>query len=447
MSVVTASSSSREPGMPRVGKWLRAFGLRFAFAYWLIYCLFTSATQMGNEWLEWLWRPVAEGWDACSIWFGQAVLGISRDVATGPSGSGDRLVDWLNVGFGAVLALVIAVVWTNLRRWRGRDEQLRAVLRVVIRYTLGFILLGYGLAKVFALQFPEPSVSRLLQPYGNSSPMGLLWTFMGSSTAYQMFSGWAEIIGAVLLLSKRTTNLGALVLAVVLTNVVLMNFCYDVPVKLASSHYLLMCGMLLAPDARRLLAVVLSPSTTAPLVPERWSARRWVRGASVTAKLAICAVMITPTFLFYYADWRQASSAGATWYEGYWKVSSFARDGHDVPAVETDASRWGRVRFQVGEDVLWVRWRNMDGSYGPLYDAHLDEAAHSIRLEVDPMEAKEHPVGPIAFAYARTDGGGLTLSGNVDGAMLTVRLVPLVADDMLLVNRGFHWVSEEPFNR
>ena len=47
-----------------------------------------------------------------------------------------------------------------------------------------------------------------------------------------------EVLGALLLLFRRTTALGAAVLAVVLVNVVMMNFCYDVPVKINGVHYL-----------------------------------------------------------------------------------------------------------------------------------------------------------------------------------------------------------------
>jgi hypothetical protein len=39
---------------------------------------------------------------------------------------------------------------------------------------------------------------RLLKPYGESSPMGLLWTFMGYSTGYNLFTGGAEALGGLL---------------------------------------------------------------------------------------------------------------------------------------------------------------------------------------------------------------------------------------------------------
>ncbi len=126
-----------------------------------------------------------------------------------------------------------------------------AWLRLLVRYTLAFTLFGYGFAKIFPLQFPPPRLFRLIQPYGDFSPMGVLWNFMGASVPYQIFSGAAEALGGFLLLFRPTTTLGALVSFAVMANVVALNFCYDVPVKLYSCNLLLMAVFLAAGDAPR----------------------------------------------------------------------------------------------------------------------------------------------------------------------------------------------------
>jgi hypothetical protein len=71
-------------------------------------------------------------------------------------------------------------------------------------------MIGYGAAKVISSQFPPPTLDRLMQPYGDSSPMGLLWTFMGASEPYTMFVGFAEMISGILLFPRKTSTLGAL---------------------------------------------------------------------------------------------------------------------------------------------------------------------------------------------------------------------------------------------
>src|SRR3954470_12248074 len=196
----------------------------------------------------------------------------------------------------AVVALVASLVWAAVDRRRARDARLREVLRVVVRYTLAFSVLAYGASKLFFGQFPPPSASRLVQTYGESSPMGLMWTFMGASPGYVFFSGLAETVGSVLLLFRRTTTLGALVLAAVMTNVVMLNFCYDVPVKLCSSHYLAMCILLLVPDLGRLANVIVFNRATQPVARDLVLPRPWMRVTRRVLKYGVIAVAVVVTF-------------------------------------------------------------------------------------------------------------------------------------------------------
>ena len=75
---------------------------------------------------------------------------------------------------------------------------------------------------------------------------------MGASESYTMFVGFAEMISGILLFPRKTSTLGALMSIGVLSNVVALNFSYDVPVKLYSSHLLAMAIFVLLPEARRL---------------------------------------------------------------------------------------------------------------------------------------------------------------------------------------------------
>jgi hypothetical protein len=115
----------------------------------------------------------------------------------------------------------------------------------------------YGASKIIPLQMPAPSLARLIEPYGDSSPMGLLWTFVGASKEFEILSGCAEMLGGVLLIFPRTTLLGALVCLADTAMIFTFNMCYDVPVKLYSLHLLLMSVFLVAPDFRRLLNLFL----------------------------------------------------------------------------------------------------------------------------------------------------------------------------------------------
>jgi hypothetical protein len=422
----------------------RGLVLRFAIVYWVLFWLpMFDDSFLGFEWVGRAWNAV---WAPLVQWVGANVLGISSELSSAVNGSGDKTFDYVSILCIAWIAAMVASAWALLDRRRAHDARLRAFLRVFLRYTLAFVIFGYGIIKLFGGQFWPPGPGRLMERYGDSSPMGLMWTFMGSSSTYVVFSGLAETLGAALLLFRRTTTLGALILAAVLTNIVLLNFCYDVCVKINSVHYLVMCVALLLPDLRRLADVLVfhRPTTPAPAAPPL--ARRWMRIAGLVAKYGVI-VLVVGT-ITWHAREEAPGHEKTTWFTGYWDVTTFERNGHDVPAVITDATRWRRIKFEVDDDdKILVRWHEMDDSYGDLYDVALDERAHTMTLTPDPREPPEHPTGPIVFAYTRADAEHLGLAGKVGADALAVRFQRFEPQQMLLVTRGFHWISEAPFNR
>jgi len=111
-------------------------------------------------------------------------------------------------------------------------------------------------------QFPAPSSETLGTPLGEASPMRLLWTFMGASRPYTWFAGGSEVLAGLLLVWRRTSTLGAMIAAGVMTNVVLLNFCYDVPVKLFSAHLLVTALLILLPHGKDIFGFFFSNQPT-----------------------------------------------------------------------------------------------------------------------------------------------------------------------------------------
>ncbi len=120
-------------------------------------------------------------------------------------------------------------------------------------------MVSYGMAKVIPLQMPAPGLARLLEPFGNLSPMGVLWASIGASPTYEIFTGAIELARRHPVVPARGLRLlGALISpAAHVTQVFVLNMTYDVPVKLFSFHLLVMSLVLLAPEARRLLKVLM----------------------------------------------------------------------------------------------------------------------------------------------------------------------------------------------
>ncbi len=166
-------------------------------------------------------------------------------------GSGDSTYDYIHTFILAVLAFFIAVVWSILSRKNIYSyKKLNDWFVVFLRYYIVSVLISYGFAKIFPLQFPEPTFNRLLQPYGESSLVGLLWTFFGVSRV-TLFIRIIEVLGALLVLFRRTKVIGAIILNIVLLGVFISNLCYDVPVKIYSLELLLISIVSLLTDKKR----------------------------------------------------------------------------------------------------------------------------------------------------------------------------------------------------
>lgn len=168
-----------------------------------------------------------------------------------PTGSGDTTYAYIVQCAVLCGAAVIAFVWSLRVRSRTDDSRVRFWSCVLARYALAIALFSYALIKLFPVQFKPLDSHSLAQTFGNSSPMGLLWRFMGYSRAYTIFGGIAELLPALLLVVRRTYLIGALMAFPVLLNIVMLNFCYDVPVKLFSINLLLLSVVLIVPEASR----------------------------------------------------------------------------------------------------------------------------------------------------------------------------------------------------
>jgi hypothetical protein len=305
---------------------------------------------------------------------------------------------------------------------------------VYLRYALAAVLLSYGFAKVPPTQFPKPGPELLVQTYGDSSPMGLLWRFMGFSPAYEMFAGLAEVLPGLLLLFRRTTPLGALVAIGTLSNVVMLNFCYDVPVKLYSAHLLATAMLILAPDAPRLAGVLLLDRAVSPRLEPR---PRWPRALGWT-KAAFLVLLIGGEIYGAYEGWHQyGPAADRPPLYGVWDVESFSIDGETRPPLLTDEARWRR--FMVS------RWGGaivqQMGTQVNRFTLKQGEPAGTITL------ASRGEAGSYTLAFSQPAEGRLVLEGPFREGRVRVELQR--SDDTVfpIDTRGFRWVQEFPYNR
>ena len=239
---------------------------RFSFVYFGLFCLanqiITSLVPLPNVDIPdpASFRPIS----TVVLWTEAHVLRIAHPIPWAETGSGDRIFDWATTFCLLIVSVFATALWSILDRKRQNYSTLYKWFLLFIRFALAGQMISYGMNKAFPLQMPFPFLTTLLEPYRNLSPMGVLWSSIGASQAYEIFAGCAELLGGIMLIFPRTAMLGALVCLVDMIQVFMLNMTYDVPVKLLSFQLLLLALFLLAPDLKRLVSFFLLNRATEP---------------------------------------------------------------------------------------------------------------------------------------------------------------------------------------
>ena len=410
---------------------------RFCCVYFGLYCLLTQIVtsllpipKVDIPHLSTLWpvRPVV-------LWTAVHVFRLSAP-SYADTGSGDRMFDWVLVFCLLVISIVATAIWSLLDRQRESYSTPAKWFRLFVRISLAGQMISYGLVKVVPLQMPYPFLTRLVEPFGNFSPMGVLWFSIGASPAYETFAGCAELLGGILLIFPRTTLLGALVCLADMIQVFMLNMTYDVPVKLLSFHLILLSLFLLTPDLQRLARFFFLNRPTDPSrQPPLFSTLRANRIAFL-AQIVFGVWLLT---MHAYGIWTNLHPGrGESPLYGIWEVDQLSIDGQIRSPLLNDYDRWRRVVFDFPTRVSFQR---MDESFAG-FGVTINTDAKTLALT---KNSDKNWKADLTFQRPTQDR--LTLDGTMDNHKVHMELRLFDRSKLLLVSRGFHWVSEIPFNR
>ena len=400
---------------------------RFVLVYFTLYFFpVPEGFVPGSEWLVATWgklflRPVP--------WICRSVLAASCEVPTAAYANGDTASDYAAVLMVLVTAIFVTTLWSIADRHATGYPRLYAVFRAYARFVLAFLMLMYGVIKLYKGQFLFPSLHEMARPLGELSPMGLLWTFMGYSKTYTVFTGALETASAALLYFRRTTLLGASMTALVMTNVVVLNFSYQVPVKLLATHILILAMVVIAPDMGRLVDFFLrNRPTHASIEPQVASGR--------TAKAAA----VVKAFLVGWAVWQSTSMAAAQTREwgddlpkhplyGMYTVESFAVNGETIAPLLTDARRWRRLIVDA---------------HGSAVVTKMDDSARPIECDTSQKTCTLTESGGCkgVLTYERPDDEHIVLRGTVGDDSLVVHAQRVDWSAFPLMRAKFRWMHE-----
>jgi hypothetical protein len=428
---IAMSESAPEPEWT-LTQWIL---FRFAFVYFVLYIFPFPIRAVPQG--EIVGKPYEDCWNAVVPWVGKHVFQV--EITVRPNGSGDTTYNYLQVFCFLVIAAVAAALWSLCDRERKSYTRLFEWLRVYVRFSLAATMIAYGAVKVIKSQFPAPGLDRLVQPFGDASPMGLLWTLMGASEGYNLFTGAGELAGGLLLTARHTTLLGALVSVGVLSHVLALNLSYDVPVKLFSGHLLAMAFFLMLPDLGRLTRLFVLNRGVERAEHRPLFGRVWLDRVGIMLRTLLVVLYLGMALM-------GASESRKTYGElapksplyGIWNVDEFEVDGKARPPLVTDPQRWRRVIFDHPKGISIYLMSDSRVRYA----LNLDTSQQTLVLT-----KRDDPAWKTTISYQRPEPGLLTLEGTMDGKQIRAKLRLGEKADFRLLNRGFHWINEYPFNR
>ncbi len=436
---------------------LERVGFRIAFIFFFCFVFLSgngtvfSIFPVIGDWIE---TGLTWPTNQLAVWLGQHVFHLTGIAAKWhPTGSGDTTLNWIAGGLFVLYALVGGAVWTAIAAARGSRRMeyttLNSWLRFAVRLTCGMFMLNYGLAKLYPLQMAPISIGILNEPVGNMSPMTFLWALIGMNPAYEMVCGFAEVVGGVLLLFRRTALMGALLSSFVMANVLLYNLFFDVPVKLFAMLLLSGCVFLTLQDLRAMFGFFWKhePATAAGVWFPPISRKRWRVTTRVVEIVFMVGFMVAMP-IFDGIGWWQGHKAAQVKSPilGAWKLDATHKasgafvtpEGAPTTDLYVDTVQRAFSRSTTGE-----LWRTR---------LTLDDKAKTLKVRC-------YIEDPVTYSFAMPDADHLVLTSKAPEppkaekgkpaekpAPFTPEVISLtrvpVPTHYPLLDRGFHLVNQ-----
>lgn len=408
----------------------------FRFAFILLFLFIIVYNNGAYVWFVPLAGYITAGLHLFIPWFAKNFLHLPYEITQFSNGSGDTTYDYVLLLVITLIAAAGCIVWTFTDRKRTNYNRLFYWLTVAVRFYVGMMLIQYGLFKIIKTQFPAPGFYRLLSTYGESSPMGLAWTFLGYSKGYNLFMGIAELMGG-LLFFRKTVTLGAAISLMTAANVMAVNYCYDVPVKIISTGLVMMCLFLLLPNFSRLYQFFIKgePAKLRSLVPPVISKRWLYYGKYLIKYLVIVAGIALPIVKIWGFSSKYGDNAPKSPLYGAYEVNTFILGNDTLKTGNNDSRRWKWLLLEGAENSV-IRY---EGGKIEQVKINADTVAKSISVIF-----KEKPAEPLICQYTKPDSLHMILSGKSGKDRIRIELQKKV---FLLQDRKFNWINERPFNR
>jgi hypothetical protein len=415
-------------------KTLNLIGTRFIFLFFILFVLLFNNGAF--SFLDIVMHYIIPLQQNMVVWVGEHILHRTEPVDTQFNGSGDTTYFYVLLFTTLLLTVIGTIIWSAIDYKRSSNKRLFYWLIVILRYYVGFMLIHYAVAKLHNGQFPSPSVGSMLTTYGDSSPMGLAWRFMGYSDGYKWFMFVAEMMGA-LLLFRRTATIGAFLSLMTCLNIMLINYFFDVPVKLLSTALVIMCLIILSPNIAKLFQFFFMGKTIGlDKLKHSTYEKKWQRVTAIVVKyvaIAFCALI--PFFAKFYEMATDKGDAKAHLYGAYRIAKLTWTNG--APAADSlyVSKGWKVIGFDSYDRAV-IKYGDKESIYAK---SEIDLASKSMKFSFS-----ESPDSIYNLTYKIPKKDSLVLKGDLLGKPV---VISLTRKEFELTKRKFNWINERPYNR
>ncbi|MBI3133608.1 MAG: hypothetical protein HYZ14_02930 [Bacteroidetes bacterium] len=316
------------------------------------------------------------------------------------------------------------------------NPKLKLWFFTLMSYYLALILLKYGADKIFKHQFYLPEPNTLYTPVGQLTPDILFWSSMGTSYSYTVFSGLIEIIPALLLLFRKTRLAGTLIATGVLLNVVMLNFGFDITVKVYSLFLLFTALVLLAPHLPSLYRFFVIGRETVKIQPEPLIASKRSLLVYTLLKTLAFGLLVYESFGIYFEQNNlNDDTAQRPPLHGAYDVTSFTDNGTLVPASMSCPDRFKRIFFHRRSYFII---QTMDDRFID-FKLYLDTANHKLRLEDERIPESNRAFASLNYS---TTGNELIIYGYLFDSNISLSATKTDLYSLPLLREPIHWTID-----
>lgn len=405
---------------------MRKFFIFFGCVYLILY-MFPAPLQeipYAGYVTQYLEAPL----DEFSLFIGETFFG-NLGVYKIYSGSGDTFFDYYRILALILLALLISIpVFVFIKE--KYINTTKSITIIYLRYFLGLTLFSYGISKIFWGQFIPPDHAQLTERFGDATPMGLLWTFMGYSKAFTVFCGSFQVAAGFLLFFRRTFILGSILSIIAFTHIAVLNFCYDVPVKLFSLHLLLISLVIFYPYAKNIFDFLLLKNVPVLSTPVFNFSTKWIRITRMVLKVIF--VGLVPIYYLVIGFMYMRLPDGPL--NGFYTIQKLEVIAGPGQEKDTTIRQWQSLSLQETYQFGYIVTKK-DTIHFSL-TTHEDQKKISIIGKSDGR-----------FSYKFLPKNKLELRGSYAKDSLHLILKKKDLNQYRLMNTGFHWIQDYPNNR